>query len=124
MFYTCGSSAHFARQCPQRHQNGPAEAPGQERGQTRKGQVATIAGQPVNSAREQTPESVEDLRQRLHNAEVREALNDVTATMHGIQPGQSSRGTTLGPIPTVTVVVEGEEVPALLDPVHQSPSCH
>ena len=113
--YTCGSSAHFARQCPQRHRNGPAEAPGRERGQTRKGQVATIAGQPVNSAREQAPESVEDLRQRLHDAEVREALNDVTATMHGIQSGQSSRGTNLGPIPTATVVVEGEEVLALLD---------
>ena len=69
--YTCGSVTHLARQCPHRHRNGPAEIPGRDRNPTHGGQVATISGQQIpKKVSVSLSESVEVLRQKLHDAEV------------------------------------------------------
>lgn len=54
-------------------------------------------------------------RQRLQEVEVKKAVGEVAATMHGVTPGETKDGAQLGPIPTAEVELEGDHDEALLD---------
>ena len=111
--YTCGSTAHLAKRCPARKGSGPAETPG--RGHRPGGsQIANITPS-HESTQEPRAESVAELRQRLQEAEAKEAVGEFAATMYGVTLGETRVGPHLGPTPTAEVELEGERVEALLD---------
>ena len=114
--YNCGSASHLANQCPHRDKSGPAEAPGRERSQTRGSQVAHISGDLATVTPVEMPkETAAELRQKLKEAEVREAISDVFVTLHGLETGTNSEGVKLGPTPKAQIILEGEATTALLD---------
>lgn len=79
--YSCGSTAHLAKQCPSHKGSGPVETPGRGRGPGGGGQIASITSN-HEATKEPKPETVAELRQRLQEAEAKEAVGEVAATMH------------------------------------------
>ena len=114
--YTCGSTSHLAHQCPHWERTGPVEAPGKEYRQTHGRQVAHISEDKVVVTHTDPPtETVAELRHKLKEAEVREAISDVCVTLHVLETGPNSKGVKLGPTPRTQVKLEGEATTALLD---------
>ena len=109
--YNCGSEEHLCRQCPLKKKGGPTETPG--RGQMRVDRrVATLT--PDKSTGDSQQETAAELREKLKEAEIREALKMTTARMNGITTA-SSPDPKLGPTLTANMELEGSSVRALLD---------
>jgi hypothetical protein len=78
--------------------------------------VAHISGDPTEAAPVQAQiETAAGLRQRLKEAEVREAINDVCATLHHLGTDSQTQDVKLGPTPRAKVGIDGQETMALLD---------
>lgn len=78
--------------------------------------MAHVASGPESpdQQREQKHDRVIELHKQLQDAELDNALVEVTVTMHGIRSG-GTRGARLGPTPMTTVSLEDCETKALLD---------
>ena len=115
-YYTCGSTGDIAQNCRWRASRQPEEARG--RPKQLESKVAAVSvpkgAQPQAGAKEGR-ESVAELRRKLQEAEVEEALSGAVATLHGVTPKEGSKEGRLGPIITSVVNFEGLPVKALLD---------
>lgn len=115
--FSCGSTGHIARQCRWRGSRSSEEARGRNRSST-DSKVAAIS---VNEGTQQskkvkdTQETVAELRRKLREAEVEEALTEVVATLHGVSPKEVDHNVCLGPTITALVTFEGTPVRASLD---------
>ena len=101
--YACGQMGHKAARCPHAQASGQREARGPPTNQ-RPPHVAAVVegdGKPCHS---------DD-----HTAEMESALDQVSATMHGLTPAETADSVRLGPTLTSKVEVEGASVDALLD---------
>ena len=101
--YNCGSTSRLANQYPHWDKSGPVEAPGREHSQTGGSQVAHIPRDLATVTPVETPkETTAELRQKLKEAEVREAISNVFVTLHGLETGTNSEGVKLGLTPRAT----------------------
>jgi len=88
-------------------------------GNTRESNIASIAAHGTASGGgEEThiqQTKVEELRHKLHEAEIEEAFTEVKATLHGVRSSNAETGVSLGPSIFSEVLFEGVPVQALLD---------
>ena len=79
-------------------------------------QVAHFSGDLATVTPVETPkETAAELQQMWKETKVREAINDVFVTLHGLETGTNSEGVKLGPIPRAQIILEGEATTAVLD---------
>ena len=103
--YSCGVSGHMARTCPYGKQaRRDGETPG------RAVSVVSVEGQPVKRK-----QSIEELRQELREAELAEAVNEVTPVTHTVSLTTRDKTSKLGPSVFVKLGVNGVLTDALID---------
>ena len=117
--FSCGGTGHFARDCPFRGRGLPVEssAGGKERLPKRSHpDVRKNTGKVgmVRADKEPDPEQSTKLPTKSQDV-VQEAVEQVMATMHGIETLPTHGIATLGPIPKCTVTLDSMPVEALID---------
>ena len=122
--YTCGSAGHYAREYPQKGRGLPVESRGQSvknrtnpRGNNASRRVGDVGMlRPGQDQDRTTPKDTSDAQlPGPSQTSVKEAVQQVAATMHGIEPQKGPANSTLGPIPTSEVQLDQVPVQALLD---------
>ena len=114
--YNCGSPSHLIRRCPYLVRSRATETPGTKmiEKSTNKGCVSNVTSAEMSGGDCEHPtESEKEGHGESNAVDIREDINKVFVTMHGVTSSDVSGK--LGPVLTSIVEVEGEPVEALLD---------
>ena len=109
--YSCGGEGHFQRHCPLKGRGLPAESPGGGKGKAKRGHSRdskTVSMVTTETKPDQANPSTE---QNI----VDTAVEQVMATMHGIETLPTQSAVTLGPVLHAVVKLDSKPVEALID---------
>ena len=106
---------HLKKSCPYpRYNKAGQEAPGKRNAPNQKNTSVAQLMVPSESGQNSAKQKVEELRRALHEAELAAVLEECTVIVNGIVPTEKN-STELGPTVTISALVNGVKVDALVD---------